>query len=125
MNKTDVNEEHMMSETFSWNDSLRLSNNKTDLAEKLLQMLEDELPSFQKELHQTLQNNDIKKLTDAIHKLHGSCCYTGVPKLRELTSDFESRLKANKLDQLESRVSQIIFEIDQVLKQLKSRKIDT
>ena len=111
----------MTQPTFDWNECLRLSNNKESLAKDLLDMLEKELPSYQVGLKKEIQANNLEKLGQQVHKLHGACCYTGVPRLKQLTEQLESQIKSHKKDQLVSLVQQIDQEINAVLKAIKNR----
>jgi len=40
--------------------------------------------------------NVISILGDEVHRLHGACCYCGVPRLKEIVDTFESALKQGK-----------------------------
>jgi len=107
--------------SFDWEECLRLSNKKKDLAKELLGMLEKELPEFQANLKQAINAKDNKQLRQNAHKLHGACCYTGVPKLKQLVEQLESQIQSNQQDQLIASVNQIEKEINEVLKAIKKR----
>ncbi len=107
--------------SFDWEESLRLSNNKEDLAKELLGMLEKELPEFQTNLKQAISAKDNEQLRHNAHKLHGACCYTGVPRLKQLAKQLESQIRSHKQDQLNALVNQIDKEINDVLRAIKKR----
>lgn len=107
--------------SFDWEESLRLSNNKEDLAKELLGMLEKELPEFQANLKQAIGAKDNEQLRHNAHKLHGACCYTGVPRLKQLAEQLGSQIRSHKQDQLSTLVNQIDKEINEVLKAIKKR----
>ncbi len=113
----------MTKQSLDWQECLRLSNNKEDLAKELLAMLKTDLPNFRNDINQALQSNNIQQLQDHTHKLHGACCYCGVPRLKQLTEQLETQIKTHKSDQLASLVKQVDQEIQNVLTALKTHKL--
>ena len=105
--------------TFDWEECLRLSNNKEDIAKELLSLLEKELPTYQSEFKQAIQSNDLEKLQRYCHKLHGACCYIGVPQLRTLVNQLAAQIKSGRKNQLTILVNQINSEIDLVMKAIE------
>lgn len=105
----------MTNASLDWEECLRLSNNKEDLAKDLLQMLANELPTYQIELKKAAESNDLENLRHHAHKLHGACCYTGVPRLRQLTEQLESQLNAHPEDPLNGIIQEIDQEISNVI----------
>ena len=76
--------------------SLNLANQNKDLADELLQMLINDLPNTKDESIKLMDKQELENLKHVVHKLHGSCCYCGVPKLKQATNILESSL--NKLE---------------------------
>ena len=109
--------------SFDWQESLKLSNNKEDLAKDLLGMLKKELPQFQIALKKAFQTNNTEELRHHTHKLNGACCYCGVPRLRQLANQLETQIKTHKQDQIADLVNQIDKEIQNVLTALKQQKL--
>lgn len=112
----------MANKSLDWKECLRLSSNREDFAKKILHALEKELPSFQADFKHALETHDLEQLQDQSHKLHGACCYTGMPTLRTLLGQLESQAKSHKtcsLSTLSHTVSQVNHEINNVLKALK------
>ena len=112
----------MTKSSLDWQECLRLSNNKEDLAKELLEMLKKDLPSFQAGINQALKTNNIQQLQNHTHKLHGACCYCGVPRLKQLAEQLESQIKTHKNDQLASLVKKVDQEIQNVLTALKQHE---
>lgn len=77
---------------------LQLANNKTTLAREMLLMLIDELPSLIQQIREYHQHNDNDALLAAVHRLHGACCYTGVPHLKNAAQGLENALKNRQAD---------------------------
>ena len=56
-------------------------------------------------------------LVESIHKLHGACCYTGVPKLQEYCQQAETMLKTEGLENNSAAISNLLLEIERVAEQ--------
>jgi len=113
-----------MTSSFNWEETLRIVNNKENIANDLANMLEKELPIFQQQLQIALTNEDIEAIRHHIHKLHGACCYFSVPKLKNLVQSLEKQIKTprpNEPNALNKLVHEICNEIDQVLQALRNR----
>ena len=113
----------MSKASFDWQESLKLSNNKENLAKDLLEMLKQDLPQFQASLKEALQTNNIESLKHHSQKLNGGCCYCGVPRLRQLAEQLEAQIKTHKKEQLAGLVNQIDKEIQNVLTAIKQHKL--
>lgn len=76
-----------------WDTALQRAAGKQDLAQEMLQLLVQSLPQAEQQIEQALADNDQQLLLHALHKLHGACCYTGVPRLKNLLEALETQLK--------------------------------
>ena len=77
-----------------------------------------ELRHCQRDFWQFLQQQDRKGLEAIAHKLHGACCYFGVPNLQTAVAQVE--LSARDLhdgEQLKQQVICCIEQIDLVLRE--------
>ena len=77
--KADTTKKHHMSENiFSLNMAKEFTGNNEALAYELFNMLRAELESYNIEISAAVDDNDLKKLRDHVHKLHGAsrCCGT-------------------------------------------------
>ena len=59
----------------------------------MLQMLLDSFVETQQKIETAMEQEAYSDLVQAVHKLHGACCYAGVPKLQKLSNLIESGLK--------------------------------
>ena len=75
--------------TFDWQLALRRAG-KPDLAREMLQMLVAFLPEIRNKVEEQLVGENPEELLQAIHKLHGSCGYSGVPRLKTSASCWSS-----------------------------------
>ena len=74
-----------------------------------------QLPSLSAEIHQHWQQQNMPDLQSAVHKLHGVCCYTGVPKLQALCDEIESALKQQQYDRAVEGLPVLIGETELVV----------
>ncbi|HCC9639977.1 TPA: two-component sensor histidine kinase BarA [Salmonella enterica subsp. enterica serovar Dublin] len=73
--------------TLDWQLALRQAAGKPDLARDMLQMLIDFLPEVRNKIEEQLVGENPNGLVDLVHKLHGSCGYSGVHE-EELEPEF-------------------------------------
>ncbi|GAA5523880.1 signal transduction histidine-protein kinase BarA [Microbulbifer aestuariivivens] len=74
-------------------ESLQLSNKDAALARDMLQMLIRGLVADEQEMHRLFAAGDHRGLFELVHKIHGGCCYCGVPRLRETTGQLQELLR--------------------------------
>lgn len=79
--------------SLDWPLALRQAANKEDLARDLLQMLIEFLPQVSDRVKAVLEGEEDDTILDLIHKLHGSCSYSGVPRLKQLCFYLEQQLR--------------------------------
>ncbi len=70
-------------QTLDWQLALRQAAMKPDLAREMLQMLIAFMPEVRNKVEEQLVGEQPEGLVDLIHKLHGSCSYSGVPRLKK------------------------------------------
>lgn len=100
---------------FDWSESLRLSKHKPDLATDMLKMLIASLPETRESLRTAFDNNDMKNLLEITHKLHGGCCYCGVPALRAASKALEQKLHKQDYNDINSYLDKLLAEITVLL----------
>lgn len=110
----------MSTKSVDWAFSVKLANNSTEIAEELLEMLRIELPDFKKFISAAFQAGDAKTLANQAHKLHGACCYCGVPLLKQLIRNLEIQAKNDPPILDIDLFNEIMTEIDQVMTSLNS-----
>ncbi|MCH9644228.1 MAG: Hpt domain-containing protein [Gammaproteobacteria bacterium] len=108
----------MANKSFDWELTLKQCNSKQDLAKDLVDMLRGDLPKTQRAIQAALKKQDTQNIYEEIHKLHGSCAYCGMPKLKKLIVALENEIKQNKISNLNASVKAIDKEIEQVKKEL-------
>ncbi|CAI0733250.1 two-component sensor histidine kinase BarA [Serratia entomophila] len=101
--------------SLDWPLALRQAANKQGLARDLLQMLLDFLPQVRERVQALVDGRPDDGILDLIHKLHGSCSYSGVPRLKQLCFYLEQQLRQGVgHDQLEPEWLELLDEIELV-----------
>lgn len=86
----------LKSNTVDINTCLQLANNKATLACEMFTMLCQILPSEIENINYSAQTQDNLTFLNIVHKLHGACCYTGVPQLKKAVQALEQAIKENQ-----------------------------
>ncbi|GAB7206907.1 two-component sensor histidine kinase BarA [Dickeya oryzae] len=108
--------------SLDWDLALRQAASKPDLARDLLAMLLDFLPEVREQINAVLAGNPPDNLVDIIHKLHGSCSYSGVPRLKQICHYLEQSLrKGLPVDELEPEWLELMDEMTNVEKAARKR----
>ncbi|MFC1507732.1 two-component sensor histidine kinase BarA, partial [Pseudomonadota bacterium] len=106
--------------SWDWELALAQAAGKKDLAKDMLQMLLDFMPEVEMLVNEALDGKDID-LWSSIHKLHGSCAYSGVPRLKNLCHTIETQLKANStIEDIEPELYELVDEMNNVVKASKA-----
>lgn len=101
-----------------WPVALRQSANKEELAKEMLGMLVDYLREIETVVNTALEDEEYpaSDLLHHIHKLHGSCSYSGVPRLRKICASLEQALRNGaSIDELEPELFELQDEMAKVL----------
>lgn len=72
---------------------MQRAGGKEDLAQEMLNMLLLSIPETLNLIEEAMAKGDHERLLSIIHKFHGACCYTGVPKLKKLAELIETAMK--------------------------------
>lgn len=102
---------------------LERAGGKPQLAEELLHMFLDTLPEEKNSFHALYAKSEWKLLQDKTHKLHGSLCYCGLPRLQKATAQLEQSLKSEKPAQIKKDFEVFAAEIDAVLSTVKKQSV--
>ncbi|MFA0440605.1 two-component sensor histidine kinase BarA [Vibrio sp. 10N.286.49.C2] len=102
-----------------WPEALKQAANKEDLAVDMLQMLIDFIPEVQVLAENILDEgfSDREETIHLIHKLHGSCSYSGVPRLKSICATIEKALRSGEsLASVEPELFELQDETEKVIK---------
>ncbi len=106
--------------TLDWQLPLRQAAGKPDLARDMLQMPIDFLPEVRNKIEEQLVGENPNGLVDLVHKLHGSCGYSGVPRMKNLCQLIEQQLRSGvHEEELEPEFLELLDEMDNVAREAK------
>lgn len=97
----------------NWPMALERAAGKRDLAIQMLDMLIKTIPDTIEKINIALGSNSADDVLTVVHKFHGACCYTGLPKIRSLAEQIEIGLKAHgQIKNVEPELFELLDEID-------------
>lgn len=102
-------------EAIDWALGIRRAGGNADLAKEMLGGLVKTLTQEKAAINQALARKDFSQLRELVHRLHGACCYCGVPHLQEATAQLESSLHNADIQQIEQGVDYLNTEIERIL----------
>ena len=111
---TAVTSDHVI----DWSSALRQAANKPDLAHEMLQMLIDYIPQVNQVVEQALADDQFltEDLLHHVHKLHGSCSYSGVPRLKKVCATLEQALRSGAaITDVEPELFELQDEMEKVI----------
>lgn len=103
-----------------WDLCKKLAGFKEDLAHEMLTMLIEALPEDITNILNAYEKRNFIELREFVHKLHGACCYVGVPKLRIIARELETALASPDSEQLKVYVENLEQEVTTILKYYSS-----
>jgi two-component system sensor histidine kinase BarA len=103
-----------------WNMSLNLANNNADLAYEMLTMLIDGFQTDIANINEAYENRDFKQLGEHVHKLHGACCYVGVPSLKGHAKELEEAIMLGAAEKIYGLNKMLLEEIEVITHYFKT-----
>lgn len=86
------------------------------IAEEILAKFVEELQKNRGEFIRLMQEKNIKGLHEAAHKLHGACCFCGVPSLQKKVVQLEKMTaRTHSVEHLKTLFAEMIQSIDTVI----------
>lgn len=105
-----------------WEQTLKLAANKSTLAKDMLMGLVESLKSAQTNINQSFTKKDYKNMREHVHRLHGACCYCGVPALKAAVATVETALAKKELDNINFLMVELNKEINRLQQYVKNNK---
>lgn len=105
-----------------WEQTLKLAANKSGLAKDMLMGLVGSLKSAQSSINQAFAKKDFKNMREAVHRLHGACCYCGVPSLKSAVSNLETALAKKETETINFLMVELNKEINRLQQYVRSNK---
>jgi len=105
--------------SFDWSLALKQSAGKATLAKEMLGMLLDEFSEIREVTDKAIQNKiECEAFYQIIHRFHGGCSYSGVPKLKNIARIIEKELKLGVTPSaLEPELLELLDELNNVEKE--------
>ncbi|MBS0290839.1 MAG: two-component sensor histidine kinase BarA [Proteobacteria bacterium] len=105
-----------------WQLTLKLAANKSSLAKDMLMGLVDSLKSAQTQINQSFTKKDYKNMREHVHRLHGACCYCGVPALKTAVASVETAIAQKEYDNINFLVVELNKEINRLQRYVQNNK---
>jgi two-component system sensor histidine kinase BarA len=101
-------------QVLDWELALRRANYNHDAARHMLAEFVKMLPSMLQDLDTHFAMSRTKEVHATVHKLHGACCYTGVPVLQATCAHIETQFRLNLTDELTSDLEKLKSQAEEV-----------
>lgn len=102
-------------QTFEAELSLKLANNRPDVAEELLDELIVSLPFERTAINTAFAANELEALQASVHLLHGALQYCGLPRLKNTVARLETVARGDSEQAIRLALSVFNSEVDAVL----------
>ncbi len=98
-----------------WTLGKKLAGGKAELAQEFFEKLREILPLEKQRINQDYQKRNWQALRDRVHKLHGACCYCGVPNLKSCVQTLETATASCVPDIIKPHLEAFNLAVDAVL----------
>jgi two-component system sensor histidine kinase BarA len=106
----------MQPNAINWPLCVQKVSGNQELAGEFLGRFVEELQKNREEFLHLMTTNDLKAIENAAHKLHGACCFCGVPQLQSDVAALEALARhAKNAEELQAASTQLIHSIDAVV----------
>lgn len=103
---------------------LKLANYKPALARDMLSMLLAGLEDEKQQIANALQQEQFDQLSELIHKLYGSSCYCGVPRLKHISGLLDKLFQSKQYEQARDAVPALNHALDDLINWGRNKNID-
>lgn len=106
-----------------WELGKKLAGGREELAKEFFEKLVATLPDDKKTINDAFNNKNWEALRDHVHKLHGACCYCGVPQLKRCAQKLESALGNDAKETIPMHLEAFNQAIEAVLTETKKNNL--
>jgi two-component system sensor histidine kinase BarA len=103
---------------------LKLANNKHALARDMLSMLLSGLESEKQQINAALASGAFEELEELVHKLYGSSCYCGVPRLKHISGLLDKLFQSKQHEQARDAMPALNHALDDLINWGRDKDID-
>lgn len=109
-------------QAIDWQLCIQKVSGNQSLAEEFLEKFVEELQKNRQEFIELMYEKNIKAIGNLAHKLHGACCFCGVPSLQQKVIQVEKiALRANHIEELTTVFAELIQNIDAVINEYENQ----
>jgi len=101
--------------TIDWALGKQLAGGRVELAQEFFEKLREILPLEKQRINDDYQKRNWQAFSDRIHKLHGACCYCGVPELKSCVQTLEAAAVSCFPDIIKPHLEAFNLAVDAVL----------
>lgn len=103
---------------------LKLANNKPALARDMLSMLLSGLENEKQQINAALENSAFEELGELIHRLYGSSCYCGVPRLKHISGLLDKLFQSEQYEQARDAIPALNHALDDLINWGRDKELD-
>ncbi|WP_062066002.1 response regulator [Cellvibrio sp. OA-2007] len=103
---------------------LKLANNKPALARDMLRMLLNGLAAEKQQINNALATNNFDELEELIHRLYGSSCYCGVPRLKHISGLLDKLFQSKQYEQARDAIPALNHALDDLINWGRDKELD-
>jgi len=103
---------------------LKLANNKPALARDMLSMLLSGLVTEKQQINVALANSEYEELGELIHRLYGSSCYCGVPRLKHISGLLDKLFQSEQYEQARDAIPALNHALDDLINWGRDKELD-
>lgn len=103
---------------------LKLANNKPALARDMLSMLLSGLENEKHQINAALENSAFEELGELIHRLYGSSCYCGVPRLKHISGLLDKLFQSEQYEQARDAIPALNHALDDLINWGRDKELD-
>lgn len=103
---------------------LKLANHKPTLARDMLSMLLAGLESEKQQINEAISSGKLDETGELIHRLYGSSCYCGVPRLKHISGLLDKLFQSKQYDQVRDAIPALNHALEDLIQWSKNKDID-
>ena len=103
---------------------LKLANNKPALSRDMLSMLLSGLEAEKQQINIALSNDQFEELGELVHRLYGSSCYCGVPRLKHISGLLDKLFQSKQFEQARDAIPALNHALDDLINWSRDKDID-
>jgi len=107
-----------------WEMGKKLAGGRPELAKEFFAKLIRVLPQDKALINEDFLKREWSNLREDVHKLHGACCYCGVPELKRCAQKLESAVASHAFDIIKPRLDALNLAIDAVLAEAEATETE-